>query len=180
MKKTGENLLFMVHSGFLYRQQYFTTGFIDLTQNIELIRKGLESKWRNALKNAEKRNIIIENICSLDVFNIVLEKHILDKNKRNYKDSGDLITRYLFENGYMTGFLARSEKEEIISFVLLALHENTGTYYIGWSNEEGYKVNASRLLVWKMIMYLKENGYIWFDLGGLDYIHTKSVAEFRS
>ena len=43
----------------------------------------------------------------------------------------------------------------------------------------GYKINANRFLLWEAIKYLKGSGYEWFDMGGIDLINTKNVAEFK-
>ena len=62
---------------------------------------------------------------------------------------------------------------------MVAVHEGTATYYIGWSNLDGYRKNANRYLLWEIIRQLKHEGYKWFDLGGIDMIHTKNIAEFK-
>ena len=75
--------------------------------------------------------------------------------------------------------VVKDEAGEVISFIMTAIHEKTATYYIGWSNSEGYKCNASRLLLWASIRNAKENGIEWFDLGGIDFVNTKGIAEFK-
>lgn len=179
MKRTGENLKFLTSAGFIYRKSYFTTGFIDLKMSQEEIRKSLDSKWRNQLKNAEKRNLDIEFVKKNSDFETLLGIHSKDKEERNFEDSGDELTKYLFQHEGLLCIVAKNDEREIISFIMLSIHEKTATYYIGWSSSEGYKANANRLLLWSAIQKLKEIGVCWFDLGGIDLVHTNGIAEFK-
>lgn len=178
--RIGYNINSMLAMGFKYRNEYFSTGFIDLNKTEEELRKQLSSKWRNCLKNAEKRGLIVQQIKSKEEFYQMLKLHKTDKENRSYSDSGDNITEYLFDHSSLLGLYVKNDIGEIISFVFISLHGETATYYIGWSNDEGYKSNASRLLLWHSIIILKEKSCHWFDVGGIDFINTKGVAEFKS
>lgn len=180
LSRTGYNVNSMLSMGFKYRTEYFSTGFIDLNKQEDELRKELSSKWRNCLKNAENRGLIVQEIKDKEEFYHSLNLHATDKETRSYSDSGDDITEYLYEHNSLLGLYVKNDSGDIISFVLIALHGKTATYYIGWSNEEGYKSNASRLLLWDGMIRLKSRGYHWFDLGGIDFINTKGVAEFKS
>lgn len=180
LSRTGFNINSMLSMGFKYRMEYFSTGFIDLNKKEEELRKGLGSKWRNCLKNAEKRGLLVHEINDKEEFYQTLNLHVADKETRSYSDSGDKITEYLYEHDSLMGLYVKNDSGDIISFVYIALHGKTATYYIGWSNDEGYKSNASRLLLWGSMIRLKSMGYHWFDLGGIDFVNTKGVAEFKS
>ena len=180
IERTGYSINNMLANGFEYRYSYFSTGIIDLGKSEDELRKQMSSKWRNCLKNAEKRALFVEDVKTDDEFRILLGLHATDKENSNYSDSGDDITNYLYKHGAILGINVKNQDNEIISFILFALHGNTATYYIGWSNEEGYKSNASRLLLWNGMLRLKELGYRWLDLGGIDFINTKGVAEFKA
>ena len=179
IERSGYNINALLAMGFNYKKTYFGTGFIDLTNDVELLHKNLSSKWRNCLRNAEKRGLHVFEVNDDEVFLKLLKLHSQDKKERGYQDSGDEITKYLYEQGSLIGLYIRNEKGDIISFILCALHGCTATYYIGWSNDEGYKSNASRLLLWKEIVKLKGMGIRYFDLGGIDHVYTKGVAEFK-
>lgn len=177
-QRNGKNFLYFSRIGFRYKKNYYSTGFIDLKKDETTIRKQMGGTWRNSLKNAEKKELKIENITCKKDFETLLHLHSMDKEIRNYEDSGDDITRYLFNSGNMIGICAKNAGN-IISFILLALHGKSATYYIGWSNQEGYRSNANRLLLWNAIIKLKKSGFEWFDLGGIDEVNTKNIAEFK-
>lgn len=179
IERTGYSMNSLLTMGFDFRNSFFRTGFVDLTKAEDILRKNLSSKWRNCLKNAEKRGIEVQEMENRSDFNMLLYLHSLDKKSRGYQDSGDEITRYLYDNSSLIGQYTKNEEDTVTSFVLFALHGCSATYLIGWSNEEGYRTNASRLLLWSGILKLKSMGYKYLDLGGIDYIHTKGVAEFK-
>lgn len=178
-EQTGQNINMMLGLRFRYRKNYFSTGYINLGEDEEILRKRLNSKWRNQLKSCEKLNYKVLIANDEISFMKLLEIHKADKNERNYSDSGDEITGYLYKNKSLVPLYVNNEQGEVISIVMIAMHGNTATYYIGWSNEEGYKNNVNRLLLWKGICLMKEYGLKWFDLGGIDVINTKSIADFK-
>ena len=174
----GEMLQLMIRRGFRYCSNHQTTGFLDLYKNEPELMSDMTTKWRNQLKKALKSEVKIEQVKDYDEFVTLLKLHAEDKEKRKYSDSGDGITDYLFKTGALKVYASYSA-EEVLAFVFIAEYYNTATYYIGWSSEEGYKLNMNRLLLWHAILQSKTNGCRWFDLGGIDLIYTKGVAEFK-
>lgn len=179
LERTGNNINSLISVGFLYRNSYYKTGFIDISEEENTLRKNLNSKWRNCLGNAERRELVVKEVRNKVEFQKLLELHSEDKQNRDYTDSGDELTEYLFDNKSLIGLYIENNQSQIISFIFIAIHGCAATYFIGWSNEEGYKSNGSRLLLWKGIIKLKSKGIRYFDLGGIDNIHTKGVAEFK-
>lgn len=179
IERNGFNINSLCAIGYNYQGSFFRTGFIDLTQDEEILRKNINGKWRNCLKNAEKRELKVKEVNNESEFSRLLELHIQDKQSRGYSDSGDDLTRYLYKEKALVGLYIENSEGKVISYVFIVHHGCTATYYIGWSNEEGYRTNAGRLLLWSGMIKAKESGIRFFDLGGIDYIHTKGVAEFK-
>lgn len=179
LEQNGKNISRLLDNGFKYRGQYFSTGYIDLGLSEEKLRKNLSSKWRNQLKSCEKLGMEIMHPQTNKEFEELLCLHKQDKEKRDYKDSGDEITRFLYNAGNMKVMYLNGDGGNVISLVMIALHHKTATYYIGWSNEEGYRKNANRFLLWETIRSLKSDGYEWFDLGGINMVETAGIAEFK-
>ena len=179
MEQTGANMIMLMESAYQWRGDYFSTGFIDLAVSEDGLRKNLDSKWRNQLKAAEKRDCDIRTVDDTLEFYRLLEMHKQDKKDRGYRDSGDEITEALFHSGVISILEAQNGQNETISFVMTVRHGKTATYLIGWTNEEGYKANMNRLLLWKAILMHKKEGCLWFDLGGIDFIHTPGIADFK-
>lgn len=178
-RREGNNISLMIRNGLHYRKQYTSTGYLDLYNTEEDMRKRLDSKWRNQLKVAESHGFMIKYSTNSEELEKLLYLHIQHKNEAKYKDSGDNITRGLIDLGALVGYFVNEGTEKILAFIMVVLHGTSATYYIGWSSEEGYKLNLNKLLLWNAMIDLKKKGFHWFDLGGIDFIHTPGIADFK-
>lgn len=177
--REGKSIAIMSRNGFYYRNRYESTGYIDLRKSEETLRKGLDSKWRNQLKAAESKGFKIHVITKKEEMESLLQLHIKHKEDAHYSDSGDDITRELIRQGKLIGFCIKTEQKEVSAFIMIVLHGAGGTYYIGWCDEQGYRYNLNKLLLWEAMIMLKNRGIQWFDLGGIDFVHTPGIAEFK-
>ena len=175
---SGNTIITLIKSGFYYLGYDFVTGFLDLRKSVEDLLSCMTVKWRNQLKKATKSEIVIKQISNFEEFKRLLALHSLDKKNRHYTDSGDEITEYLFNEGSLSVYAAYID-ETVVSYIFVAEYMNTSTYYIGWSSSEGHNLNANRLLLWHAILKCKEKGLKWFDLGGIDRINTKGIADYK-
>lgn len=179
LEQTGENINRFLSLKMRYRSSYYSTGYICLQEDEKCILSKMDSKWRNSLKSSMRIDFIIEQVEENSGFEQMLNLHIEDKKSRQYADSGDETTKKLFKSGKLKVLCVRNNEGVVISFIMIATHYRTATYYIGWSNEEGYRTNANRRLLWEALVRLKADGYLWFDMGGIDFIDTKGVADFK-
>ena len=76
-------------------------------------------------------------------------------------------------------FYVKNKLGEVIAFDIFYRHEKAATYYIGWNNEEGRKACLNNLLLYHAAIELKKEGVEILDLGGIEYIHTESIAKFK-
>lgn len=178
LEMSGSSIALMMMHKFKYRNEYWSSGYIDLKLSEEDLRKQLTSKWRNLLKKSEnyKCQIIIDDN------NVYLEKllelHSYDKEIRNYHDSGEEITNYLGEKNKLISYIAKLD-EEILSFIIVVYHNVSSTYLIGWNSTEGYQHNLNRRLLWNAMTDMRTRGVKRFDLGGIDKVNTTSIADFK-
>ena len=63
-------------------------------------------------------------------------------------------------------FNAKKDSLEVGSILISKQFKNL-IYLIGWSSEEGRKLNVNYLLLWEAITYFKTKECKVFDLGGL-------------
>ncbi len=178
-QRNGDNLAFMARNGLRYRKIYASTGYLNLCKTTDELRKNLDSKWRNQLKSAEAKELVVHASAESEELRKLLGLHIQHKKEANYEDSGDKVTCGLIERQALKAYLVKNECDKVLAFIMIALHGGSATYYIGWSSEEGYKLNLNKLLLWNAIMDLKKNGFRWLDLGGIDFIYTPGIAEFK-
>ena len=55
----------------------------------------------------------------------------------------------------------------------------TGIPILAATSDSGFNYNGSYLLHWQMLVYLKENGFKYFDLGGIDKEKNPNVYNFK-
>ena len=169
----------MIKNGWrLWDQFGFPTGEIDLSLSEEEIRAGLESKWRNQLKTAEKKNYIIQS--DFNYFNQMLDLYQQEQKEKHFDGVPLAILKQMqMESSPLTIFYVLDDNKKIVAFDMFYVHSNAATYYIGWNSEEGRKNYLNNLLLYHAAISLKKNGIKKLDLGGIEYIHTESVAKFK-
>ncbi len=178
-RRSGAGFTLMLQNGLKYRKQFFSTGYLALGDTEEALRKQLDSKWRNQLKAAESNGFVIDVTQRAETLEQLLKLHIQHKKEKQYNDSGDELTRALICRQALCGYSVAEKDNGILAFIMVALHGTSATYYIGWNSEKGYRLNLSKLLLWEAIKNLKKKGFRWFDLGGMDFVHTQGIAEFK-
>lgn len=156
----------------------FPSGTIDLTVSDEEIRKSFDSKWRNQLVTSEKNDISIKN--TSQNFNEFVEIYSKDKIERGYDGIPDNILQYLNQKKNIFDiYSAYNSNENLIGFDIFYLHGKTSTYLVGWNSADGRKYYLNNLLLYKAIIGAKAKEMKLFDLGGIEDIHTESVAKFK-
>lgn len=178
-KRAGDSLALLIRSGLCYRKTYAGTGYLKLCKTEDELRKCLHSKWRNQLKAAESTDVAVCISTEPKELSQFLELHVQHKKEAHYEDSGDVITNGLIKSQALKAYFVKDECAQVLAFVMFALHGKNATYYIGWNSEEGCRLNLNKLLLWNAVLDLKKRGYQWMDLGGIDFIHTPGIAEFK-
>jgi len=96
----------------------------------------------------------------------------------NYREFGE-TQRDLVAPLKMRIMISEYEGEPISSIICSAIG-NTGIYILGATGDKGMKLKGSYLLQWKMIEWLKNNGYEWYDLGGINPERNPGVYQFKA
>lgn len=156
----------------------FPSGTIDLTVSEEEIRKSFDSKWRNQLVSSEKNEIIINN--NSNDFEDFVRIYSKDKTERGYDGVPDELLLFLNKRNNVLDVYSACDKDgTLLGFDIFYLHGKTSTYLVGWNSTDGRKYYLNNLLLYKAIIGAKEKGMELFDLGGIEDIHTESVAKFK-
>jgi lipid II:glycine glycyltransferase (peptidoglycan interpeptide bridge formation enzyme) len=149
-----------------FSKEVFTTIVIDLTQDLDTIRKKMDRTCKKQIGYAEKGGVIIRINQGYDEF------YALNSGFRKAKGLSEynLDTEFMKKNGLL--FISEYEGEIL-----------GGTYYISDGKNIRGVLNASkrleetgeknkivgfanRLTIWKAICYAKENGMSIYDMGG--------------
>ncbi len=146
------------------------------------ITKGdLHTKWRNALKKADKFKIEIQHgTCNLPALNKVLSIDTMQQKTGFYRALPPEFTqrwhRLRPQNLHL--YTAREKGENIASAVFLR-HGNTATYHIASTSDRGRKTSAGRLLLWRAFQEFSKNNVGCMDLGLIDTENAPGLARFK-
>lgn len=162
----------------------YRTLMLDLSRSLEEIRASLVSNWRSDLRRAER--VGFEVICGTEMWMMHavrgLHKAVVErKGYVEYVDPEEMlqVQEQLSPGGRMQVFLVK-KGEEILAGMCVAMQGDTGLPILTGSTAEGLKLRANYILFWRILEYLKEAGYRWLDLGGINPKYNPSVYRFKS
>ena len=177
---SSDNVVSILQSKWRWWNRHgYSSGVLNLHQSEEDIRKGLNSKWRNQLKSAEKGGFTVQK-CNKE-YEDFLKLYLSDQKAKGYKGIPENILKSLFEekNSPLNIYYILNISEEIVAFDIIYKQNKWAHYLIGWNSKEGRKNNLNNFLLYFIAIDLKNDGIEKFDLGGIDYIYTEDIAKFK-
>jgi lipid II:glycine glycyltransferase (peptidoglycan interpeptide bridge formation enzyme) len=149
-----------------FSKEVFTTLVIDLTQDLDTIRKKMDRLCRRSIDSAKKDGVIIRMNQGYDTFSTINSEFRKAKGLSKFnmqiefmKKNGILfISEY--EGKILGGHYHLSDGKNI-RFLLNASKRLQET-----GNMNKIIANANRMMIWEAICYAKENGMSSFDMGG--------------
>ncbi len=172
----------LLRCGFRRTGPGYRTVWIDLGKSDEELRAALARNWRQPLKAAEKTGLVVDlDPEAKNLPWLAKQEHEQAQAKHYRETSGRLAVRlrnalYKADGVVMAAALDGTTP---VAAALLLGHGHTATYQIGWSNEAGRKSSAMRLVLWRAIGHLRERGFRWLDLGGINPDTAPGVTEFK-
>jgi len=156
---------------------------LNLAPTLEQLRKSLDQKWRNRLNRAEKNELTVEEGSGVAEYDTFAEIYRELWNRKKFDTTVDIaefrrICESLPENLKLRIFICRQQGAPVSAIVCSAVG-HTGVYLLGATNDLGLKAQGAYLLQWRMIKWLKENGFQHYDLGGIDPARNPGVYHFK-
>jgi len=175
---------YLDREGFRTNSKVYRTLLLDLEPPLMDLRKGLDQKWRNQLNRSEKNGLQIVDGTSDELYSIfrrLYSQMIARKSFETFVDVGEFsrIQTDLDDASKMMVMLCLSDNEPVAGLVGSAIGD-TGIYLLGATNDAGMKSKGSYLLQWRFIEWLKERGFRWYDLGGIDPDGNPGVYHFKA
>jgi hypothetical protein len=158
---------------------------LDLTQGTERIRSGMEGRWRDVLKVAERNPDLTTGFPSgpaerLSAFETFGRLYAALKRRKGFRNSLDTAAfRDLAANDPNLVFLEIRERNEPILVRIIHRTANRWTDFYVASNERAKVTGAGRLALWRMIERARREGASVLDLGGIDPAGNPGVYEFK-
>ncbi|NNG05869.1 MAG: GNAT family N-acetyltransferase [Inquilinus sp.] len=161
----------------------YQTLWLDLTPGLDALRAGLKQKWRNTLNRAERHDLAVQNDEGRGILPWVLARYAADRKARGYPGPAPGFLRALggaFAPEGRLLILTAAKDRPVVAAVVLVLHGTAATYQIGWSSEQGRRLGAPSLLLWRAVEGLKARGIRDFDLGGVNDRDAAGVKAFKA
>lgn len=159
---------------------------LGIDENILLM--GLNGKWRNCLRKGERLGVeAARHDGTGPEQDLLISVYAALQRSKGFEGiPEDLLRSLAAQQGNLWQFdlfVARAENapasDEPIGMLVTVRHGDTATYLIGSTNDQGRKMQANSVLLWKAILHAKRSGCTWFDIGGLSDATPKGVAEFK-
>jgi lipid II:glycine glycyltransferase (peptidoglycan interpeptide bridge formation enzyme) len=159
------------------------TFLLDLSPPLEELRRKLDQKWRNQLNRAEKNNLTIVEGRGAAEYQIFTQIYQRMWNRKKFETTVDID-----EFGRLCDELPPAFKFKIlvckhegvpVGSIICSAMGDTGIYLLGATDDDGLNTKGAYLLQWTMIKWLKENGFRYYDLGGIDPEMNPGVYHFK-
>ncbi|MBZ5499103.1 MAG: GNAT family N-acetyltransferase [Acidobacteriia bacterium] len=166
------------------RGSRYRTVIVDLVPPAEVMRKRLDQKWRNQLNRSEKNGLVLEVSDSPEAYRTFVKLYEAMWVRKRFKTSVDVeefhrILELLSGSARMQTFIAKTGGQPIAALVCSLLGD-TAIYLLGATNEKARELKAAYFLQWQAMLWLKDRGACWYDLGGIDPQANPGGYHFKS
>jgi GNAT acetyltransferase-like protein len=158
---------------------------VDLAPDLEVLRKNLDSKWRNQLGKAERSGLELEVASTPEAVKIFCADYETFLASRGIETSvTPALLAALAECAEGAGrpqvFSVRKDGQAL-GAIYLARFGRTAEYLAAVSRDEGRPFNAANFLLWSALGQAKTEGCTQFDLGGMHPETTpKGIFHFKA
>ena len=155
---------------------------LDLRPDIAVLRARCAGKWRNRLVRAEGMGLSVrQGVPAPAELADLLARDAAQQRARGYRA---LPARFTLawahaDPGGLRLYRAVHQGRTIATMLML-LHPPTASYHIGWSGQEGRRLNAHQFLLWHAMRDLKDDGYRALDLGDVNTAGAPGLARFKT
>jgi lipid II:glycine glycyltransferase (peptidoglycan interpeptide bridge formation enzyme) len=159
------------------------TFVLDLAPSLAELRKKLDGKWRNMLTQSEKRGLSIIAGNGTAEYHTFRRMYGEMKQRKAFESTVDVdefasIQEDLPESCRMRILICEEKGVPVAGLVASAMGDSA-IYLLGATSDLGLNSKGAYLLQWTLIQWLKENGYRWYDLGGIDPERNRGVYRFK-
>ena len=180
---TGQMLLLLAAGNFKrFAPIAWESAWVDLRLDLELLRKQLDSKWRNMLSFSERAGLVPDISGEEGPFEWMLDRYRENMQVKDFQGPSIDLLRSL--RGHLDAnaqpiVLRALIGGEAVAGICLVPHGVAATYLLGWNGSDGRDLKANQFLLWNAIVHLKQRGFFWFDLGGIESERSPGIASFK-
>jgi lipid II:glycine glycyltransferase (peptidoglycan interpeptide bridge formation enzyme) len=159
------------------------TFVLSLSPSIEDLRRNLDKKWRNQLTRSEKNGLKIAVGNEAEDYRRFCRMYEQMQQRKRFESTVNVeefarIQEDLPARHRMRILLCERDGVPVAGLVASAMG-NSGIYLLGATSDDGLDAKGAYLLQWTLIQWLKESGFKWYDLGGIDPAENPGVYSFK-
>lgn len=148
------------------------------------LRSNLEQKWRNCLNRAEKNGLFVEEGDGCELFERFERIHREMHQRKRFTETSSVsafaaVQRDLPEAHKMRVFLA-STNGVLAAGIVVGKVGETGVFLHGATSNAGMTSNASYLLQWRALQWLKAAGATTYNLHGINPEKNPGTYRFKA
>jgi hypothetical protein len=176
------DMSFLHGLGFRRRaRRAWRSAWIDLS-DLDAVRRRLDRQWRNKLVAGERSGLNLESDTGDEAYAWMADRYqalmadrsfqgipltVLQGLRAQRRDADDIV---VYRAGHNHTWCAG---------IVIARHGTAATYLVGWADEEGRRLRAVNVLIFRAMKELARGGCGWLDVGGIDDILTPGIARFK-
>ncbi len=182
----AEHLAVFAQEGFVHdaRGRSGRTVVIDLTPSLDLLRKGLDKKWRNCLNSAERNGLELLEGSEDSLFEPFLSVYRQMLARKRLGESSDIRSframQAMLPDRYKMNVIVALAGGEPCAGAICSAIGRRGVYHFGGTADSGTRNKASYLVQWRAVAWLKERGCEEYDLHGINPEENPGVYAFKS
>ena len=162
----------------------YRTLLLDLQPEVDELRRSLDKKWRNQLNHAERNGLTIVSGIGIDEYRVFCKIYREMRSRKTFETTVDVEEFARLQQDLDPKFRMRvliCEKDGApVSGIVASTIGDSAIYILGATSDAGLNAKGSYLLQWTLIQWLKQNGFRWYDLGGIDPGGNPGVYHFKS
>ena len=161
----------------------YRTLVLNLALPIEQLRRNLDPKWRNKLTQSEKKGLQVVAGSGTDEYRTFCRMYVQMRERKSFGTTVDIeefkrIQEDLPENHRMRILICEQHGVPVAGLVASAMGDSA-IYLLGATSNDGLNAKGAYLLQWTLIQWLQENGFKWYELGGVDPEGNPGVYSFK-
>lgn len=162
----------------------YSTVMLDLQRSPEALRADLEGKWRNRLVRAEANQAVrVQVQADRQACQALLKREGEQRASRHFHGlPTELVQAYIDAHDKPSqAYLMSTARmgRDIVASMLFLIHGRRATYHVGWSSDEGRKLNLHNLLLWRAVEHFHAQGLQGLDLGGVNTHDLPGISRFK-
>lgn len=159
------------------------TLLLPLDEPLDALRRNLEQKWRNCLNRAERNELTLRSGSDGALFDEFVGLYRQMHQRKGFHETSDVnefrrIQDALTDTERLRVGIVYANHQPVAGIVCSAMGD-TGIYLYGATGDVGMGTNASYLLQWDALTWLKSRGCRWYNLHGINPQTNPGTYRFK-